>query len=87
MESRSRPVVAVIEALAAAGTVGAMAWYTMAQYSEFSSRIRAYDESGVGLITILAVLAAGGLLAFAFSKVEEAIEAWGPPPDKRGADD
>ncbi|MEA3402920.1 MAG: hypothetical protein U9R79_16895 [Armatimonadota bacterium] len=76
-----------IEAIAAAATVGLMAWYTIAQQSELITRMQAYDESGVGVITIVAVLAAGGLLSFAFEKAEEAAEAWRHPSGKRGADD
>jgi len=69
-------VVEALEAASAAGAVCLMAWYTIARASEFHERVAQVDAGWVGLITIVIVLVAGSLLAFAFNRAEDAVREW-----------
>ncbi len=69
----------VVEALEAASAVGAvclMAWYAIARAAEFDERMAQADAGWIGLITIVVMLVAGGLLAFAFNRAEDVAQRW-----------
>ncbi len=71
---RKGELVAGLEALSAAATVALMAWYAVARAPELAARLGRLDDITVGLVTVIVVLTAGGLLAFAFARAEDAME-------------
>ncbi|MGD9496646.1 MAG: hypothetical protein AB7Y46_10110 [Armatimonadota bacterium] len=69
-------ILPAVEAACAMGAVVAMAWYTVARVEEFRERIEQVDPGWAGLVTVALLLTAGGLLAFAFDRTEDAVEHW-----------
>jgi len=75
---RKRPrkrnwVVAAVEAVVAAVSVCVVVWYAVARAGELDERLAQVGATWVGLITVAIVLSAGGLLAFAFGRAEDAV--------------
>jgi len=75
---RKRPrkrnwVVSAAQAVVAAACVCVMVWYAVARTQELDERLAEAGATGVGLITVAIVLSAGGLLAFAFGRAEDAL--------------
>jgi len=75
---RQRPrkrnwVVSTVEAVVAAVTVCVMVWYALARTEELDEQMAGAGPTWAGLITVVIVLSAGGLLAFAFGRAEDAV--------------
>lgn len=65
-------LVAAVFGLLAAGAVAFMTWYAVAYASVLGERLGQMQESRSGLLILTVVVLAGGLLSFAFGRLEEA---------------
>jgi len=80
--------VATAEALLSGVAVLWTAWYAVAHSDDLDDRLEAFAPALEGLLTLVTVLAAGGLLAHAFGRAEDAVRGWRRAyRDSSGADD
>lgn len=68
--------VAAAEAALSALIVLATAWYSVTHLGGVSGWLESLAPAWRGLITLATVLLAGGLLARAFARAEDAVRAW-----------
>lgn len=72
MQLRNGPLFPAVLTLIAIFIVTLGAWFTLTHGAACELLFGACSATGVGVITVLTVLAAGGLLAFAFDRAEQA---------------
>ncbi len=74
-ERKYHPVASVVTAVAALAVVGFLAYYSIAHAAGLNDLIGRVGTTWAGVITVGVMLAAGGLLSFAFGRVEGALRS------------
>jgi len=70
---RNGGLIAAVLALLAAGVVAFGAWYTLTHGTVCETLLHACNTTTSGAITLVIMLLAGGLMAYAFGQTEETI--------------
>lgn len=68
--------VAALEAALSVLVVSASAWYAVARVGALSEWLDTLAPTWRGVVTLTTMLVAGGLLAHAFGRAEDAIHGW-----------
>lgn len=74
-ERKYHPVTSAVTAVGAFAVVGFLAYYSIAHPATLHDLLERVGATWAGLITIGVMLAAGGLLSFAFGRVEETLRS------------
>lgn len=76
MEVRRGWAAAAAEAVVSLAIVVATAWYSVARSDDLDEWLADFAPAWAGLLTLAVVLVAGGLLAHAFGRAEDAVQGW-----------
>lgn len=75
-DTRSSWPVAAVEAAFSAAAVVATAWYSVTHLGGVADWLQSLAPTWRGLITLATMLLAGGLLALALARTEDAVRGW-----------